>query len=258
MNRLIRAAAPLILALAITSAATADPGFQSFSLLFSETWTGNAYHLTYDVTGSEGIPIDVSVGGGARFNLVDPFLFDSGALTIDPRLVIGARRYLLYQSGWVVPTQQETALGADENLLPGFGSARVLTFSLVAPVGLEIGLSESATLTVGFSPTMVFRVRAGDGEFLSDKSDLGGMYPFFYGRLRWLRPELHLAGRFDLSEYLAFAVRVTSSVSVLDLADATLPWWDQLQVAGTFELSATPPLSGLFRNSDEEAPRTAQ
>ena len=134
MKRLIRAFAALIFALTISSAAAAEPGFQSFSLLFSETWTGNAYHLTYDVTGSEGMPIDMSVGGGARFNLVDPFLSESGALTIDPRLVIGARRYLLYQSEWVVPTQQETSLGADENLVPGFGSARVLTFSVVAIV----------------------------------------------------------------------------------------------------------------------------
>ena len=251
MNRLIRAFAGLILSLTIASAASAEPGFQSITLLFSETWTGNAYHLTYDVTGSEGVPIDLSVGGGARFNLVDPFLFESGALTIDPRLVIGARYYLLYQSGWVVPTQQETSLGEDENLAEGFGSARVLTFSVAAPVGLEVGLGESAALTVGFSPTLVFRVRAGDADYLNDISDLNAMYGFFYGRLRWLRPELHLAGRFDLSEYLSFTVRATSSVSILDLADPTLPWWDQFQVAGTFELSATPPLSGLFRKPED-------
>lgn len=251
MNRLIRAFAGLILSLTVASIASAEAGFQSATLLLSETWTGNAYHLTYDVTGSEGMPIDLSVGGGARFNLVDPFLFESGALTVDPRLVVGARYYLLYQSGWVVPTQQETSLGEDENLAEGFGSARVLTFSIVAPVGLEFGLGEKAALTVGFSPTLVFRIRAGDADYLNDISDLNGMYPFFYGRLRWLRPELHLAGRFDVSEYLAFAVRATSSISILDLADATLPWWDQLQVAATFELSATPPLSGLFRHPDD-------
>ncbi len=251
MNGLIRAFAGLILSLTIASAAWAETGFQSATLLFSETWTGNAYHLTYDVTGSEGVPIDTSVGGGARFNLVDPFLFESGALTVDPRLVVGARYYLLYQSGWVVPTQRETSLGGDENLAEGFGSARVLTFSVVAPVGLEIGLGERAAFTVGFSPTLVFRIRAGDADYLNDISDLNGMYPFFYDRLRWLRPELHLAGRFDLSEYLAFALRATSSISILDLADATLPWWDQFQIAATFELSVTPPLSGLFRHPDD-------
>ncbi|MBU8914022.1 MAG: hypothetical protein KOO61_08375 [Spirochaetales bacterium] len=251
MNRLIRAFAGLILSLTITSAVGAEPGFQSITLLFSETWTGNAYHLYNEATGSEGVPIDPTAGGGARFNLVDPFLFESGALTVDPRLVVGARRYLLYPSGWVVPTQLETSLGGTENLEPGLGSARVLALTIAAPVGLEIGLGESAALTVGLSPTVVFRIRAGDADYLNDISDLNAMYPFFYGRLRWLRPELHLAGRFDLSEYLSFAIRATSSISILDLADATLPWWDQLQVAGTFELSATPPLSGLFRNPDD-------
>jgi hypothetical protein len=252
MARRIRFSLLFPLFLTIALVATAEPGFQSITLTFSETWTGNAYlPPTYPVTGSEGTPIDVSVGGGARFNLVDPFLFKSGALTIDPRLTVGTRYYLLYQSGRVVPTQSETALGADENLLEGFGSARVLTLSIIAPVGMEFGLGEKAALTVGFSPTMLFRIRAGDAVFLNDISDLSGMYPFFYGRLRWLRPELHLAGRFDVSEYLSFAVRLTSSISMLDMADPTLPWWDQLQVAGTFELSATPPLSGLFRNTDE-------
>ncbi|MEE8441209.1 MAG: hypothetical protein V3S41_05760, partial [Spirochaetia bacterium] len=262
MNRVIRVFTGMILCLTIASAAAAEPGFQSIALLFSETWTGNAYRQPYfDVTGSEGTPIDVSVGGGVRLNLVDPFLFDSVALTIDPRLVVGARRYLLYQSGWVVPASIETSLGADENLVPGFGSARVMTFSVVAPLGLEIGLGQSAALTVGFSPTLVFRIRAGDADYLNDISDLNAMYPFFYGRLRWLRPELHLTGRFDISEYLAFAVRITSSVSILDPADPTLPtlpWWDQLQVAGTFELSATPPFSGLFRDPDEGEPQTAE
>ena len=132
------------------------------------------------------------------------------------------------------------------------------SLQVLAEASLTLAAGESAALTVGFSPTLVFRIRAGDADFLNDKSDLNAMYRFFYGRLRWLRPELHLAGRFDLSEYLSFAVRTTTAVSILDMADATLPWWDQLQVAGTFELSATPPLSELFRNSDEESPRTAQ
>lgn len=253
MNRLTRAFAGMILIFAVALVASAEPGLQSITLLFSEAWTGNAYRLPYvDVTGSEGSPIDVSVGGGVRITLVDPFLFDTGALTVDPRLVIGARRYLLYQSGRVVPTQIETLLGADENREPGLGSARVLTFSMVAPVGLEIELGERAALTVGLSPTLVFRIRAGDAETLNnDTSDLAAMYSFFYGRLRWLRPELHLAGRYDFSENLTAAVRLTSSISMLDLADPTLPWWDQLQIAATFELSATPPFSGLFRDPDE-------
>jgi hypothetical protein len=253
MARMIRFSLFPVLLLSFALCASAEPGFQSITLTFSETWTGNAFTPPdYAISGSEVFPIDTSIGGGARFNLVDPFLFASGALTVDPRLTLGTRYYLLYQSGWVVPTQDETALGEDENLQAGYGSARVLTVSIAAPVGMEFGLGERAALTVGLSPTLVFRLRAGDAIALDgDKSNLNGMYPFFYGRLRWLRPELHLAGRFDVSEYLAFTIRATSSISILDMADPTFPWWDQFQAAGTLEFSLTPPLSGLFRTEEK-------
>lgn len=262
MNRNVRHPAFLVLLFAATAVLSAEPGFQSATLLFSEGWTGNAYRQPYyDVTGSEAVPFDVSVGGGVRFNLVDPFLFTTGALTVDPRLTLGARRYLLYASGQVVPTQTETSLGADESGAPGLGSARVLAVTVAAPIGLEIGVGRRAAVTVGVSPTMVFRVRAGDADVLNDVSELNAMYPFFYGQLRWLRPEIHLSARFTVSDYLAFAIRATSSISMLDLANAALPWWDQFQVGGTFELSATPPFSGLFRSDtsspgDESAPQT--
>jgi hypothetical protein len=93
---------------------------------------------------------------------------------------------------------------------------------------------------------MLFRLRAGDADYLNDPSELNGMYTFFFGRLRWLRPELHIASRFDVSEALSFAIRIKSSVSMLDLGSETLPWWDQLQVAGAFELSVSPPFAAIL------------
>ena len=252
MTRSLRTLTGLVLLLALVPLAHADTGLQSITVLFSETWTGNAYRQPYfDVTGSEASPIDLSVGGGVRINLVDPFLFQAGALTIDPRFALGARRYLLYPSGRVVPTQLETSLGATETLEPGLGSARVLTLSLIVPIGLEIELAEGAALTVGLSPTMLFRLRAGDADYLNEKSDLNGMYSFFYGRLRWLRPEFHVAGRFRVSDALSFAIRTTASLSMLDLSDATLPWWDQLKIGAAFELSASAPFAAVFRNSED-------
>jgi hypothetical protein len=254
MNRLVHLSIGLALFALSAAPAFTETGFQSITVLASETWTGNAYRPPYmDVTGSETSPIDLSLGAGARLNLVAPLFSERLALSVDPRLALSARRYLLYSSGRVVPAPQETALGADENLEPGLGSARVLTFALAAPLGIEVGITESVALTIGVSPTMLFRVRAGAVEFLNDKSDLNGMYSFFYGRMRWLRPELHIAARFDLSQSVAFAVRTTASVSMLDLSDSTLPWWDLLKVSGALELCASPPLRAAFRQPDEQS-----
>lgn len=229
----------------VAGVAAADPGFQSVTLLFNETWTGNAY-VPDGVTGSEPMPLDVHAGAGARFNLVDPFIFPAMALTVDPRLVLGARRFLLFESGRVVPTQLETGLG-DENGLPGLGAARVMSVAVSSPVSVEFRLGEAVALSFGVSPTVLFRIRAGDPVFQNSIDDLAGMYTFFYGNLRWLRPEIHLATRFTLSDYFAFALRATSSVSILDIADPALPWWDQMQISGALEASLTPPFSGLFR-----------
>lgn len=229
----------------------AEPGFQSYTIVFGQRWTGNAYvPPDYNVTGSVGSPIDPAFGGGARFNLVDPFLFPSAALSIDPRMTISSRRFLLYPSGRVVPAPAETALG-EENNEAGIGSARVLTFRVEAPVGLEIGLGEKAALSFALSPTLMFRLRAGEAEFATAVTDLNPMYSFFYGRMRWLRPDFHLVFRYDVSDYLAFALRSSTSVSILDMADATLPWWDQFQTGILLDLSLTPPLSGLFRAPEE-------
>lgn len=247
MRSRISVALSLLMLVFFSSAAGAQVTFRSVTVLVGETWTGNAYvQPLYNVTGSEAAPIDFSVGAGARIDLVR---FSPGlALTLDPRLTLGARRYLLYPDGWVVPTQIETALGATEDPNEaGIGSARVLTVGLSVPVGLEMGLGERAALTMAVSPTTLYRIRAGRVAVQTDPSELDPMYAFFYGNLRWLRPELHLAVRVAVSDYLAFTIRALSSVSVLDLADPTLPWWDQLQAGGTVEFNLSPPFSGLLR-----------
>jgi len=230
--------------------AVAEPGFQSITVLFGESWTGNAYvPPDYNVTGSETGALDPAFGGGVRFNLVDPFLFGSGALTIEPRLILSARRYLLYPSLQVVPTQRETALGA-EDLVPGLGSARIMTFRIEAPVGLQIGMGERAALSVALSPSLVFRLRAGDAEYATAISDLNPMYAFFYGHLRWFRPDGQISFRYDVSENLSFTVRSSTSLSIWDMVDSTLPWWDQFQTGVSLELDLVPPLSGLFRTPE--------
>jgi hypothetical protein len=253
MNRSARAILFTLLLLAVLTPAMAETSFQAITLQFGEVWTGNAYRQPYvDVTGSEGTPIDFVVGGGARFTLIESFLFESGALTMDPRLVLGVRRYLLFQNGRAVPADSITALGEDEDGLQGFGSARVLSATIGVPFALEIGAGDRIAVSLGFSPTLLLRFRAGDLEVLNERSDLNGMYRFFYEKARWLRPEVHLAGRFDLSEYFAFALRATWSFSIVDIFDTTLPAWDQMQAAGILELCLTPPLSGLFRGLREE------
>jgi hypothetical protein len=218
-----------------------------------ETWTGNAYRQPYiDVTGSEATPVDLSVGAGVRMTLVR---FGPFALTLEPRVLAAARRYLLYPNGWVVPTQIETATGATEDPNEaGIGSARVLSLGLALPVGLEVGLGERVGLGLSISPTTVYRIRAGQVAVQTDASELNPMYTFFYGNLRWLRPELQLALRVDVSEALGFTVRAASSVSIMDLATPTfpalLPWWDQFQAGGSVELNLKPPFGALFRDRD--------
>ena len=245
---------PALLLLLVSTTAWSQISFDSLTIIFGETWSANAYRQPYvDVTGSEAAPINAAVGTGARITFAR---FGPGfAVTFDPRFLVSVRRYLLYPNGWVVPTQTETALGATEDPnVAGIGSARVISLGLVLPVGLEVGLGERVGLGLALSPSTVYRVLAGDVEVATDASELNGMYAFFYGNLRWLRPEVQLALRVDISDYLGFTVRANSSVSVMDLTNPTfpeLPWWDQLQVGGRIELNLSPPFSGLFRTEDD-------
>ncbi len=226
---------------------------------FSQAWTGNGYAPTpadpggpydFDVTGSEAMPIDPFVGFGARLSLMET---ESGALTLSPALQAGRRYYLLYASGRVVPSQIETAAGAEGDT-PGIGSARVVSLRIPLPIGYELRVARAHTFSIAFSPTIVIRVPGGDVALKDEDGDLSGMWDYFYGRMRFLMPELVAAYRFTLSEYLETTLFATYGVSVLDLADPDLPWYDQMRVAAGIELGLRFPLTGLAREREDRLP----
>jgi hypothetical protein len=76
------------------------------------------------------------------------------------------------------------------------------------------------------------------------------MYAFFYGRNRFLMPEVQLGYRFPLSEYLETTIYAEYGVSILDLFDTTLPWYDQTRVEVGIRFDLIPPFSGLARDRD--------
>ncbi|TFH04942.1 MAG: hypothetical protein E4H09_02825 [Spirochaetales bacterium] len=231
---------------------------RSVTVGFTEAWTGNGYKpdlsdpggvYDFQVTGSEALPIDPFLILGARLSLIDSLFLESGSLTVTPTAQIGFRHYLLYENGRVVPTQVETALGDDENNEPGLGSARVMTIRLAWPVSYELGFPGGSAAILGFSPTLLVRVRAGDLAYRTDRSDLAGMYGFFYGAMRFLMPEIHAGFRFPVSDFLQICISGDYGVSVFDLADATLPFYEQMRVQLGITAELIPPFSGLFRNT---------
>jgi hypothetical protein len=231
----------------------------AISVGITGAWTGNGYKpdpsdpggiYDFDVTGSEGVPIDFSLLGGVRLTLAKPFLGGFGSLTLTPTMQLGMRRYLLYENGRVVPTQRETALGSDEESNPGLGSARVVTLRTSALLAYEITFQNRMAIVLGVSPTFLLRVRAGAAEFQSERSDLRPMYSFFYSRLRFLMPEVHVAFRFPLSEYLESTLFADYGVSVLDLTDTSLPVYDQMRVQVGIRFDLIPPYEGLLRDRD--------
>jgi len=232
-------------------------GFESLTFGLAEAWTGNGYVSTpddpggpydFDVTGSEPLPIDPFVSIGARFALAGV----RAVLAFSPSVEVGARRYVLYESGRVAPTQIETALGAEGSTL-GRGSARVVTVRLPLPLRFELRFGGSAFF-LGVSPTGVFRIPGGQVVRRDEDTDLGGLYSFFYEDLRYLMPEASLGYRFAMSESVEAALSATWGVSVRDVRDATLPWYDQMRAAVGFELGIRPPLSGLAREREEALP----
>ena len=233
----------------------------AISIGVNGAWTGNGYKpdptdpggiYDFSVTGSESFPIDYFLSGGIRMTLVQPFLGSAGALAFTPLVEIGARRYLLFENGRVVPTQEETALGDDENNNPGLGSARVLTIRAMPLVTYELTFANRTAIVMGISPTLLLRIRAGDIEVQTDRSDLRGMYSFFYGRLRFLMPEVHLGFRFPLSEFFEATLYSEYGVSILDLFDASLPWYDQMRVEFGVRFDLIPPLGGMLRPRDPD------
>jgi len=265
MNRLSRPAAlaPLFALFLSVTGIAAGVELESITVGFTEAWTGNGYVPTPDdpggvydfqVTGSEAMPIDPFLVAGVRLTLVDGLLAERNLLSLTPTLQLGVRRYLLYSNGWVVPTQKETALGDDEDNEPGLGSARVVTMRVSSPVSYEVGFANGSALVIGISPTLVFRIRAGDLEVQSAPSDLAPMYSFFYGSLRFLMPEAHLAYRFRLSDFLKASVFADYGVSILDLfgPESILPAYDQMRAQVGIRLELVPPFSGLFRDTEPQ------
>jgi len=257
MARRVTLAAVFFLSIAV---AVSGLGFEALTIGFAEAWIGNGYVPTpddpggeydFDVTGSEPVPIDPFARVGARFGLVDGFIASRAVLAVNPTLAVGWRRYLLFDSGRVVPAQIETAAGAEGDVL-GVGSARVLTLRLQLPLAYDLRFDNGNALSMAISPTGVFRIPAGQVELPDEDADLSGMYSFFYGSMRYLMPELSVGYRFRMSDYLETAIHATYGVSVLDLLDASLPWYDQTRLAIGIDLGLIPPFGGLGRDREAE------
>ena len=251
----------LLISLLLCTAAAycLDEHIDAITLGGHAAWTGNGYKpdpgdpggiYDFSVTGSEAFPIDVFLSGGIRLTLRAPEDGVGSAIVFAPQAELGMRRYLLYENGRVVPAQMETALGLDEEGNPGLGSARVVTLRAMPLIAYELRFQNRTALSFGFSPTILLRVRAGDIEVQTDRSDLRGMYAFFYGRNRFLMPEVQLGYRFPLSEYLETTIYAEYGVSILDLFDTTLPWYDQTRVEVGIRFDLIPPFSGLARDRD--------
>jgi hypothetical protein len=105
-------------------------------------------------------------------------------------------------------------------------------------------------VSLAISPTLLLRIRAGDIEVQNDRSDLAGMYTFFYSNLRFLMPEAQIAYRFPLSDFLETTIYAEYGLSVLDTIDTSLPWYDQMRVSAGIRFDLIPPLSGLARDRD--------
>lgn len=235
-------------------------GFEALTLGFSEAWTGNAYvpnpggAYDFDVTGSEPMPVDAFGTAGVRFGLLDGLLARNAVLSVSPSLAVGARRYVLFESGIVAPAQIETATGSEADTL-GRGSARVVTVRLAVPVAYEYRFSGGDAVYMSLSPTAVARIVAGAAATRDEDTDLSGMYTFFYDRLRYLMPELSLGYRFAMSDALEATIHATAGVSVLDLfANDAMPWYDQTRIAVGIDLGLRPPFGGLARPREEELP----
>ena len=253
----------LLFVLATTAGAL---GFESISLSFAEQWTGNGYVPTpqnpggtydfSDVTGSESFPLNAFLGAGVRIGLLDGFAGERSVLSVLPGLELGVRPYVLFESGIVVPTPIETGTGAEGNTL-GRGSAQVLTVRIPLPVAYEIRFENASAVYMSLSPTILARFRVRQLAIRDESTDLSGMYTYFYQGMRFLRPELSLGYRFAVSDWLESTVQLTYGVSLLDLFDSTLPWYDQNEVRLSIALGATPPFTGLFRDREEtqELPR---
>jgi hypothetical protein len=246
--------------LALVPAAAFGLGFEAVTLGFAEAWTGNGYVPTpddpggtydFEVTGSEPMPIDPFVSVGVRFGLLAGF--ESGAVMgFSPALQLGWRRYLLLQSGRVVPAQIEAAAGAEGNT-PGVGSADVLTVRLPLPLAFELRFGGNA-VWMSISPTLQARLPVWGYELSSPDADLSGMFSFFYDDYRFVTPEAALGYRFRVSDHFEATIHATYGLSVMDVLDTSLPWYDQMRIAVGVDLGFIPPFGDLTREREGELP----
>lgn len=257
-----RRSLPIVLFVLLPFSAPAV-GFEAVTLGFSQAWSGNGYVPTpddpggpydFDVTGSDPSPIDGFLGIGTRIVLIDGLLLSGATMGFSPALEIGSRRYVLFESGRVAPAQIETATGAEGNTL-GRGSARVVTFRIPLPLSYEFRFAEGRhAVGMSISPTFVLRVRAGAVELRDADTDLSGMYDFFYSNARFIMPELSLGYRYTVSDALDVALHATYGLSIADVMDTSLPWYDQMRIGVGATLGLRLPFGSLAREREGDLP----
>ena len=240
-------------------------GLEAIESGISQAWTGNAYvtgraGVEGTITGSEEMPIDGFWAVGARIALLDELLAANAVLTFTPGLEFGLRNYVLFESGRVVPTQVETATGAEDNQL-GRGSARILTIRLPLAVAYELRFGGGHAFLMALSPTGVFRIPAGHVVRRDDDDDLSDLYGHFYSGVRFLMPELSLGYRFPVSDSFDVTIRLDYGASITDVFDPALEVWNGMRAALGVRLGFRLPFVGLLREResvlrvpDERAP----
>lgn len=231
--------------------------FRAVTFGFAQAWTGNGYvpnpggTFDFDVTGSEAMPIDGFGGLGVRFELLDQFISPGGALALAPAIEFGYRRYALFESGRVVPAPTETG-NVEENGVIGPGSADVLTIRIPLAFRYEITYPSGAVLHTSASPTVLLRFPVANEVVRDSSTDLGGMTDWFFSNLRFLTPEIGAGYRVQISSAAEAGLTVTYGVSLVDLFDSSVPFYDQMRLAVGLEVSLIPPFGGLVRPRDPD------
>ncbi|TVQ23891.1 MAG: hypothetical protein EA382_09140 [Spirochaetaceae bacterium] len=259
MNRLrstrIGALSTLLLLAAVCFPRVAPAlGLEAIESGISQAWTGNAYltglpGVEGTITGSEAMPIDGFWSVGARVALLDELLSSNAVLSFTPALEFGLGYYVLFESGRVVPTQIETATGAEDNQL-GRGAARILTIRLPLMIAYELRFAGGHTILMGLSPTGVFRVPAGHVERRDDDDDLSDLYGHFYRGARFLMPEVGLGYRFPVSDFFDVTIRADVGASIVDMMDPDLAVWNGMRAALGVRLGFRLPFAGLLRERE--------
>lgn len=199
------------------------------------------------ITGSEGVPLDVWVSGGARL-LMAELREGQFTVTFEPTLGLSVREYLLYPSGRVVPTQSETGLG-DEMGEPGRGVRRVLTAAVGVPWYIGYQIVPRYGVALGLSLTTLWRIPVG-----TLTGDPAGLVGYFYREARFFMPEVQLVNRIEVTEALGFDVRTTVGFPVFHLWDGNqLPFWDQARFGLGIDLRLKLPLSQYLPPKDEDS-----